>query len=144
LKNVKPKENKKSYSYDDYEDKPSYDLDAYIERHRRMMERLAEPEPGGTEKPEQQVKTETQEIKFEFILDEQGYVSFDCCRRLQCILTRRCSRYYKDDTYWLLEEPHTQEEIVKLVWEKHQLIVKPEETQENDFDEIFNSDFEPF
>ena len=155
LKNVKPKENKKSYSYDDYEDKPSYDLDAYIEYNRKMIDMLAEPEPVETEKPiepikveqeepEQQVKTETQEIKFEFILDEQGYVSFDCCRRLQCILTRRCSRYYKDDTYWLLEEPHTQEEIVKLVWEKHQLIVKPEETQENDFDEIFNSDFEPF
>lgn len=42
LKNVKPKENRKSYSYDDYEDKPSYDLDAYIEYNRRMMEMIAE------------------------------------------------------------------------------------------------------
>lgn len=31
LKNVKPKENKKSYGYDDDDDKPSYNLDAYIE-----------------------------------------------------------------------------------------------------------------
>ena len=147
-------EERKKHTRDD-EDKPSYNLDAYIEYNRKMIDMLAEPEPVETEKPiepikveqeepEQQVKTETQEIKFEFILDEQGYVSFDCCRRLQCILTRRCSRYYKDDTYWLLEEPHTQEEIVKLVLEKHQLIVKPKEDEPDDFDEIFNSDFKPF
>ena len=36
-------------------------------------------------------------------------------------------KYNKDNTFWLLEEPFTQEQIISLIFERHKIIIEPVE-----------------
>lgn len=65
-------------------------------------------------------------IKFKFFYDEieKSFVSFSSCCRLQALLEKK---YNKDNTFWLLEEPFTQEQIISLIFERHKIIIEPVE-----------------
>jgi hypothetical protein len=42
-------------------------------------------------------------------------------------------KYHKEDTYWLLEEPFTQEQVINLIFKRHQVVVVPKPV--GDFEE---------
>ena len=73
-------------------------------------------------------------LEFKFFYDEHdsSYVSFTSCSRLQMLLERK---YHKEDTYWLLEEPFTQEQVINLIFKRHQVIVVPKPVPVGDFEE---------
>ena len=78
-------------------------------------------------------------LEFKFFYDEHNssFVSFESCHRLQVLLE---SKYHKNNTYWLLEEPFTQEQIINSIFEKHQIIITPKPLDDiSDFEKILKS-----
>ena len=73
-------------------------------------------------------------LEFKFFYDEHdsSYVSFTSCSRLQALLEKK---YHKEDTYWLLEEPFTQEQVIDLIFKRHQVVVVPKPVPVGDFEE---------
>lgn len=69
-------------------------------------------------------KLDFQILEFKFFYDdvENSFVSFTSCSRLQALLEKK---YHKEDTYWLLEEPFTQEQVINLIFKRHQVVVVP-------------------
>lgn len=46
-------------------------------------------------------------------------------------------KYHKESTYWLLEEPFTQQQVINLIFKRHQVIVVPKPSGNiNDFEEV--------
>ena len=74
------------------------------------------------------------EFRFAFDKDLTDYVNYDSCKRLQALLELK---YHKEDTFWLFEDIFTQKDIIKLVLERHQVVVVPKPV--GDF-----SDFEKY
>ena len=72
------------------------------------------------------------EFRFAFDKDLTDYVNYDSCKRLQALLELK---YYKEDTFWLFEDIFTQKDIIKLVLERHQVIVVPKPVPVGDFEE---------
>ena len=76
-------------------------------------------------------------LEFKFFYDEHdsSYVSFTSCSRLQMLLERK---YHKEDTYWLLEEPFTQEQVINLIFKRHQVVVVPKPVDDfSDFEKYY-------
>lgn len=72
------------------------------------------------------------EFRFAFDKDLTDYVNYDSCKRLQALLELK---YHKEDTFWLFEDIFTQKDIIKLVLERHQVIVVPKPVPVGDFEE---------
>ena len=70
------------------------------------------------------------EFRFAFDKDLTDYVNYDSCKRLQALLELK---YHKEDTFWLFEDIFTQKDIIKLVLERHQVVVVPKPV--GDFEE---------
>ena len=72
------------------------------------------------------------EFRFAFDKDLTDYVNYDSCKRLQALLELK---YHKEDTFWLFEDIFTQKDIIKLVLERHQVVVVPKSVPVGDFEE---------
>ena len=132
----------------------SYDIDEVVHNHKiewltqeeAPQESIKLPiEPSKVEEVHSSVEISNNQkekisdfpiLEFKFFYDdvENSFVSFTSCSRLQMLLERK---YHKENTYWLLEEPFTQEQVINLILKKHQVIVVPKSI--DDF-----SDFEKY
>ena len=128
----------------------SYDIDEVVRSHN-IQHRLEEEsvklpiEPSKVEEVHSSVDVPNNNkekisdfpiLEFKFFYDdvENSFVSFTSCSRLQMLLERK---YHKEGTYWLLEEPFTQQQVIDLIFKKHQVIVVPKPLGNiNDFEEV--------
>lgn len=106
-----------------------------------MKDEVIKEEPQKIEEPvgvqeayEREKSQELPVIEFRFAFDKDltDYVNYDSCKRLQALLELK---YHKEDTFWLFEDIFTQKDIIKLVLERHQVIVVPKPVPVGDFEE---------
>ena len=117
----------------------SYDINEVVRNHKIewfTQEELKNLKPIESSKVEEvhssvdipsnkeEKKLDFQILEFKFFYDdvENSFVSFTSCSRLQALLEKK---YHKEDTYWLLEEPFTQEQVINLIFKRHQVVVVP-------------------
>ncbi len=103
------------------------------EQIKEEPQKIEEP-VGVQEAYEREKSQELPVIEFRFAFDKDltDYVNYDSCKRLQALLELK---YHKEDTFWLFEDIFTQKDIIKLVLERHQVIVVPKPVPVGDFEE---------
>lgn len=129
------------YTQEDLEKRSIKILDKADKTDKTVKDEVIKEEPQKIEEPvvvqeayEREKSQELPVIEFRFAFDKDltDYVNYDSCKRLQALLELK---YHKEDTFWLFEDIFTQKDIIKLVLERHQVIVVPKPVPVGDFEE---------